>query len=38
LITGRLWAVFQVILFVLGFRQRQPALKRKTPRREGGAF
>jgi len=38
LITGRFWAGFQVILFVLRSKQQQPTLKRKTPRREGGAF
>ncbi|EAP84572.1 hypothetical protein EE36_16222 [Sulfitobacter sp. EE-36] len=38
MITGRFWAGFQVILFVLRSKQQQPALKRKTPRREGGAF
>jgi len=38
LITGRFLASFQVILFVLRSKQQQPTLKRKTPRREGGAF
>ncbi|KAJ31350.1 hypothetical protein PM01_05345 [Sulfitobacter pontiacus 3SOLIMAR09] len=38
MITGRFLAGFQVILFVLRFRQQQSTLKRKTPRREGGAF
>ncbi|EAP80958.1 hypothetical protein NAS141_06453 [Sulfitobacter sp. NAS-14.1] len=38
MITGRFWEGFQVILFALGFRQQQPTVERKTPRREGGAF
>jgi len=35
---GALLGGFQVILFVLRSKQQQPTLKRKTPRREGGAF